>query len=76
MYVCVHVCKADGSLTRSRCGILIKNTPGLIKKCHVADSCDKNGGFRLREPDRLSKEEEDCKSRGTRKGLCGPEDYI
>jgi len=35
---CAYLCtyEADGSPTRSRCGILIKNILGLIKKCHVA----------------------------------------
>ena len=33
--ICVWVYTFDGSLSRARCGILIKNTLGLIKKCHV-----------------------------------------
>lgn len=33
----------ERSLTRSRRGILIKNTRGLIKKCHVPVASDKKG---------------------------------
>lgn len=45
--MCVYIYSLDGSLSRARCGILIKNTLGLIKKCHVGEARQKKRGWKI-----------------------------